>query len=156
MLVATVVFTTRSLLDDQSGQALPEFALLLPLLVVLLFGTIDLGTAVHHWLGATHIVSEGARFAAVDRAPYGAGTLQSQLVGQAAESLTGGDTSDVSVCVTYPEGNLAGKPVEVKLSFKYTFIPFIGEGIGVIEKSITSKATMQLEVPPTHIVQGCE
>jgi Flp pilus assembly pilin Flp len=49
----------------QDGAAAVEFALLLPLLVVLLFGLIQFGTAFNARIQATNAAREGARMAVV-------------------------------------------------------------------------------------------
>ena len=51
--------------QDQDGAAAVEFALLLPLLVVLLFGFIQFGTAFNTRIQATNAAREGARMAVV-------------------------------------------------------------------------------------------
>src|SRR3954454_12489794 len=98
----------RSHLNDQSGQALVEFALVLPLLVLLLFGMLDFGKAFNYWNDATHLSAEGARFAVVDRKPDPASTasLQAQIRDQAdTAELRGGGTSafasPAQVCVYF-------------------------------------------------------
>ncbi|HEY5486532.1 MAG TPA: TadE/TadG family type IV pilus assembly protein [Candidatus Limnocylindrales bacterium] len=48
-----------------TGQALVEFALVLPLFLFLVFGTIDLGRGVWAMDAASHAASEAARFAIV-------------------------------------------------------------------------------------------
>ena len=59
----------RLLLADERGVALVEFALVLPLVLVLLLGMIDVGKAVNYWNDETHLANEAARFAAVDSSP---------------------------------------------------------------------------------------
>lgn len=53
---------------QEDGAVAVEFALVLPLLAMLLLGTITAGLAYTHSLGLTNAVREGARFAAT--APY--------------------------------------------------------------------------------------
>jgi hypothetical protein len=47
----------------QSSQALIEFALISPVLLLLLFGTIDIGRAVFYYVTLNHAAREGARTA---------------------------------------------------------------------------------------------
>ena len=51
--------------NEEDGAAAVEFALLLPLLVVLLFGFIQFGTAFNTKIQATNAAREGARMAVV-------------------------------------------------------------------------------------------
>ena len=54
---------------DESGVAITEFALVLPLLLLLLLGMIDFGKAINYWIDETHLANEGARWAAVNKNP---------------------------------------------------------------------------------------
>ena len=57
-----IVRSRRLPLGDERGVALVEFALVLPLLLVLLLGMIDVGKAVNYWNDETHLANEAARF----------------------------------------------------------------------------------------------
>jgi Flp pilus assembly protein TadG len=50
----------------QRGQSLVEFALVLPVLSVILFGLTDLGLAIHNAVTITNAARDGARVAAVN------------------------------------------------------------------------------------------
>src|SRR5438093_9979902 len=54
---------------DERGVALVEFALVLPLVLLLLFGMIDFGKAINYWNDETHLVNEAARQAVVNNCP---------------------------------------------------------------------------------------
>jgi hypothetical protein len=60
---------TKTLVADSRGTALVEMALVLPLLLLLLFGMIDFGKAFNEWIDETHLANEGARLAAVSYCP---------------------------------------------------------------------------------------
>jgi Flp pilus assembly protein TadG len=53
--------------SSEDGAALVEFALILPILVVLLFGMLEFGKAFNYWIDETHLANEGARWAVVDK-----------------------------------------------------------------------------------------
>jgi hypothetical protein len=157
----------RSLLSNERGQALPEFALVLPILMVIVFGIVDFGKAFNYWNSATHIAAEGARYAAVDGKPYpgSPGTLQAQLLAQGdTEELRGEGNDEASVasaqvCVMFPATSgtgtnpdpKRGDPVEVEMTFEYSWIPMLG----VDDTSIASTAVMRLERAPTTYSAGC-
>ena len=150
--------------SSESGQALPEFALVLPLLLLLLFGMLDFGKAFNYWIDTTQITSEGARYAAVNRKPdpLDASSLQQQLKlqGNTAELRDGGTDSVVApaeVCVEFPNGTSnAGDPVTVRMTFTYHWLPFLGTQIdGLTDTTVSSTATMRLEAAPTNYVAGC-
>src|SRR5919206_4470235 len=87
----------RNFIRNQDGQALPEFALVLPVLMLVLFGMLEFGRAFNYWNDATHISAEGARYAVVNRKPdpNNAASLQTQLHNQAdtTELRSGGSSA---------------------------------------------------------------
>jgi Flp pilus assembly protein TadG len=58
-----VSFLRKSSQIDAQGQSLVEFALLIPLLVLIVFGAVDLARAFHAQVTITNASREGARFA---------------------------------------------------------------------------------------------
>jgi Flp pilus assembly protein TadG len=149
-------------LRKEAGTALVEFALVLPLFLVLLLGMVDFGKGLNYWIDQTHLANQAARFATVDRNP-GAGdgrTLQDYIRGEAnTGELAFGDTQSVAdplvVCITFPEGNTAtdpvkaGDPVTVEIKTTYDWLPFLDANMGVAAVDITGSATMRLEAKPT-------
>src|SRR5688500_20397351 len=83
---------------DERGVALTEFALILPLLMLLLIGMLDFGKAYNYWIDQTHLANEGARWAAVNKNPGGvAMTLQQYIASTAnTDELKDGGTSSVA------------------------------------------------------------
>ena len=57
---------------DERGTSLTELALVMPVLLLILFGMIDFGKAINYWIDETHLANEGARLAVVNSNP-GAG-----------------------------------------------------------------------------------
>ena len=49
----------------EKGQALVEFALLVPIFLMLLFAVVDFGMGFHSWITVTNSAREGARLGAV-------------------------------------------------------------------------------------------
>ena len=98
---------------SESGVALTEFALVLPLLAVLLFGMIEFGRAINYWIDATHLANEAARWAVVNQNPGSAQTpaqtLQQYVQSQATtDELKNGGTGSVptglAVTICFPSG----------------------------------------------------
>jgi Flp pilus assembly protein TadG len=96
---------------NERGQALVEFALVLPILATLILGVIQFGIVFHDYLALTDAVRTGARQAAVT---HNAGTASSAVLNSASE-LTSANVdisvspsnawkpgSDVTVTATYP------------------------------------------------------
>jgi Flp pilus assembly protein TadG len=144
-------------LADQKGTSLVEFALILPVLALILFGLLDFAKAFNYWNDQTHLAAEGARWAVVNSNP-GSGTLQQYLQQQA-------DTSELRglavVCVAFPTNPdtgtsmRVGDPVTVTVRSRYTWIPFVSSRAGLSPTTtITGSATMRLEAPPTNYSAG--
>jgi TadE-like protein len=139
---------------NEDGAALVEFVLVLPLLLLLLLGMLDLGKAFNYWIDETHLANEGARYAAVNKNPGPGASLQQSIKSQA-------DTDDlrdaVEVCISFPGagGAVVGEPVEVRVSSNYTFLGFIADELDLTSKTISSTSTMRLERTPTNLTPGC-
>jgi hypothetical protein len=145
-------------LRDERGQALVEFAIVLPLLMAGLFGILYFGRVMNYNEQATHLVNEAARYAAVNDVPAGAtGTLGVWLRSQAVGELgTGkGDvTGAPTVCVSYPSGATVGNPVQIQLTFKWHWLPIFK--IPGSTATVVQTADMRLEATPgTFFAQGC-
>jgi Flp pilus assembly protein TadG len=146
------------LFTDQKGTSLVEFALILPVLALILFGLLDFAKAFNYWNDQTHLAAEGARWAVVNSNPGGSGTLQQYLQQQA-------DTSELRglavVCVSFPTNpdtgtsGHVGDPVTVTVKSRYTWLPFVSSRAGLSPSmTITGSATMRLEAPPTNYSAG--
>jgi Flp pilus assembly protein TadG len=147
---------SRRGLRDESGVALTEFALVLPLLLVLLLGMLDFGTAFNTWIDQTHLSNEGARWAVVNKNPGSSGTLQDYIRSQAdSDQLRNGGTASMpdpmQVTICFPNGTWnVGDPVEVKTSVTYNWLPFIGDRVSAAQTTIEASSRMRLEALPTN------
>jgi len=138
-------FRARRRLRSERGQAAVEFAMVVPLLCVMIIGIFHFGKVMNYWLDLNHVASEGARKAAVNGfATDGAyGTwVRSRL--ETAELRNGGSSSipsqsTIDVCL--PEGGDVGDPVTVQVAAGYS-LPFIGKTI-----TLRGSATMRMEQP---------
>jgi hypothetical protein len=142
----------RRLAKRSRGQALIEFAFILPFLTIFLFSIVDYGIALNRRLELQHAVREGARYAAVtdDEA-----LIQERTRAQAKNII---ETSDVQVC--YEDGADSGSTagdvgdsVKVYIDPPYTWdLPFIGTvvdgffGADAGEIEMNASATARLEV----------
>jgi Flp pilus assembly protein TadG len=106
------------------GAAAVEFALLLPVLLLIVFGIIDFGRALNAQITLTQAAREGARLAAVGQ-PTGVVAARTQA---AATTLTG-----VTVTVTpCPSGSGLGTNAVVKASYRFSFITPVGAIAGLL------------------------
>ena len=56
----------HGIMKNERGASAVEFALILPILVILVFGIIEFGIAYNNYISITHAAREGARLAAVN------------------------------------------------------------------------------------------
>jgi hypothetical protein len=112
-------------LRSESGQALIELALVLPLMFVILAVLVDGGLAVDRRVALQHAVREGARLGAI-------GAAETDIIDRTVDQ-SGGllGTGDVDVCyVDGSDGNSsAGDPGDsVRVSAMYTYQFTLGSG----------------------------
>ena len=142
----------RALRRNERGTALVEFALIAPLLFLLLFGIIDFGRALNYYNQVTQLAGQGARAAVVNRNPDGTAitsgsSLQNQLVTQftAQPELKNGEV----VCIVGPLPTNVGDPVTVKVSYQFHFLPLIGlAGSALGGLNLSATETQRAEVVP--------
>ena len=148
-----------SRLRDDAGAALVEYALVLPLLLLLVFGMLDFGRAFNYWIDTTHLANEAARFAAVDRDPSESGDLQGWIRDQAVSKELhdgSGDSVDgpLEICITYPLGTSApGDPVKVTAKTTFRWLKVLG--VPTPSTTIVGQSTMRLEAEPANVSSGC-
>jgi Flp pilus assembly protein TadG len=122
---------------NENGQTLVEFALVLPILCLLLFGIIQFGIAFNNYLTLTDAVRAGARKASVSREasnPVGAATTE---VRASASDL---DQSQLTVSVTSPWA--PASDVTVAGSYPYSIHLL---GMVVMSGSLKSSTTERVE-----------
>jgi hypothetical protein len=166
---ATVARRFRRACADARGQALVEFALVLPVLILLVFGITQFALALNSANDETHLANEVARFAAVNEDP-GGGTEtlarwgKQQLLGQHTTKPT---LSNQTVCISFPENKTTktkeqiGDPVEVVVKGEKEWLPMLTKSrkwfpwskIGSI--TVEGKAVMRLEAAPTVYGKEC-
>jgi Flp pilus assembly protein TadG len=128
---------------EESGQALVELVIVLPLLLLLLFGIAEFGLALNAANDETHLASEVARYAAVNQNPAAKGTLAEWAISQADTNFLQSN-GQVSIC--FPKGTAnVGDPVQVTVKAPMHWLPILELG----ETTISGTATMRLEAPPT-------
>ncbi len=147
----------RRFLRREEGQALTEFALILPILVLLLFAVLEFGKLFNYWLDEGHLANTGARYAVVDSLPGGA-NLQQYIRSQAETNEL---RSGAHVCISFPSGTTnVGDPVKVDVTYT-TGVPVVSGlintffgGANPASIKVTGSSTMRLETPPTKYAAG--
>jgi hypothetical protein len=137
---------------DQSGQALVEFAIILPLLLLILLGVVDFGLAFNSQNNEANLANQAMRLADVNLCTQcnpADGNLQiaKYIVKQAdTKQLT---NDGLTVCFFSPPGApnptnpKAGDPLVVKLSSDFEWLHYAGIDFGTT--AIVAKVTGRLE-----------
>jgi hypothetical protein len=151
-------------MEHERGQTVVEFALLLPVFVLLVAGVIKFGIGLNYWLDMQRVANQGARWAVVNRYPLPVGnanypactdanqpcspTLQAVLAGQ---RLASGENTTPYICFPANSGPgtpatpQVGDPVTVRITRRFPLgIPFINVAV-----TLNGSATMRLEQTPT-------
>jgi Flp pilus assembly protein TadG len=103
---------------SQSGQELVEFAIVLPLLLLVAFGVLDLGRIFHSAITITNAAREGARYGMTH-----VDDVDGILAVTLAEAQNSGiDLSTSIIDVSCPEGCEPGLPIRVTVEYDFTFI----------------------------------
>ena len=140
------------------GQTLIEFALLAPILFILLFGIIDFGMYLNQRISVQHAVREGGRYAAVH---VGCTDIQERTRSQAPNVIPTAQANSI-VGVRYSNNPAAaGDTVEVYAKPTPYPLPIIGPaldtfGIHIGSISLKASAAARLEMAVTGAeANGC-
>jgi Flp pilus assembly protein TadG len=134
----------------ERGAALVEFALLLPLLITLILGTIDFGYMVNRDTLINSAAKEGAREASLnpDAAAVEA-VVRSDLSSLEQASLTVTTTcrkADDTACSTFDADAEPGGVAIVNVQYDYAWVSFIPSAIGLgATASLTKTIEMRIE-----------
>jgi TadE-like protein len=139
---------------DDGGQALVELALVLPVLLMLVFGIVQFALALNSADDETHLANEIARYAAVNERPTELSLAAWGLAQASSKELSG-----EKVCISFPKNEATkterqiGDPVEVVVSGAIKWLPVLK--IEAASTSVSGKAIMRLEAPPTAYGAEC-
>lgn len=124
---------------NNRGQAIVEFALILPVLVVLVMGLLEFGLFFHAHINVTYAAREAARIAALD-------TNATDQTITATAQATMPTVSNLTVTVSPPAPRVTGLPVTVSVSLPHTFLtPLIATLMPANPYTITSSTTARSE-----------
>jgi Flp pilus assembly protein TadG len=128
-------------LRSERGQALVEFAFVLPILAGLLLGVIQVGMLLNNYINLTDAARVGARKAISVRLGGVTPDDAAQAVRDSAGSLK---QDQLTVTVDDPDWNAPGSEITVTATYPYTIdIPLIG--LTITSGTITATAKERLE-----------
>jgi Flp pilus assembly protein TadG len=149
----------RQTFGSERGQALVEFALLLPLILFLVLGMVDVGKAINYWNDETHLANQAARYAAVNKSPVAGQSIEQAVEAQAdsgeLRNGTGSITSKVNVSFCFPAGETGQIDESLKATVRSTYKWLDYLGFSPATSNITAHSTQRLEkaydnVTPTN------
>lgn len=154
---------------SERGTAVVEFALVAPLLFLVVFGIIEFGRILNAYNQITQLAGQGARAAAVNRNPDGTqiaaatGTVDNadcanksySIQCQLSNSYAKSDSlSNVSVCITsnppdlqHPFPATVGSPVTVRVKYVYNFATGL---FGFAHITLSATQTERAEATPSY------
>jgi len=134
----------KSVLAGEKGIAIVEFALVLPLLITLIFGSIEFGLIMYNKQVITNASREGARAGIVKKNPVvDDDTIRERVNYYALDHLVtfgaGGGAPDTAIDRT--AGQTSGNDLTVTVNYQYHFLlPFLGDSL-----QLTAKTVMRYE-----------
>ena len=145
---------TRRTRDDERGTALIEFALVLPVLLLVFAGMFDLGMAFQRYQAVTNAAREGARMAVLPG--YAISDVESRVTAYlTASGVPGTPTIDVDLppaptSITPPGGGAPFRirTVRVRVTHEFTLLGPIATLVGGTfgEVVLTAESVMRSEV----------
>ena len=122
---------SRRLRRTDRGQSLAEFAIVVPIFLILVFGIVDFSMALRAWLTVTNASREGARVLVL-------GQSCSQVTAQ-SQNVAKGLSPSVTVTITPSTcTGVSGDTMSVSVSYTYKFVTPLGS----LAKMITGPITM--------------
>ena len=132
----------------EKGQALVEFALLVPIFLILLFAIVDFGMGFYSWITVTNSAREGARIGAVLAS-------EQQIIDRVhatSDLINEDENMDILVTNSADQGGLPGQSVVVKVDYRFDLITplaglmaFLSGDIIGPQLTLSSTAEMRLE-----------
>ncbi len=121
----------------EKGQTLVEFALVLPILLLLVIGMLEFARVLNAWLIVSNGAREGARYATV-------GVSEAEVIARVKEACPTLDSDSLVVEVTGAQGPI-GSPVAVRVESAIELVPLIGALFPENPLPVGAEAVMALE-----------
>lgn len=125
-------------IKNEKGQAMVEFALVLPILLLLLCGICEFGSIFSNQILANNACREAVRYAAVHYRDDGLVSVENQTT-----IIAGNYSSDFIVQITTPEAEEIKVDLTAKVQLLTPFFGFLDDGGGFI--NLTAQSSMRIE-----------
>lgn len=128
----------------EDGQAMVEFALILPIFLLILCGIIDFGWLFYNQLSLNNACREGARYAVVHTAENADTQAIINHIENTSTTVFANDGVDITVEYTSPADPTSGD-IKVNMQADISFFTPVLSSILGKEKTITSTVIMKVE-----------
>jgi Flp pilus assembly protein TadG len=120
----------------EQGQDLVEYALILPIFLLVVMGIFDMGRAVYYYSALQNSVREGARYGIIH--PEDINGIEDAV----RQKAVGLDIRGLDIFTSYP----TNETIQVRATFSFPIItPFIGALFNSSEISLSGQTTMHIE-----------
>jgi len=136
-LLSTTSRKSHSRASSENGQAMVEFAMVLPILLLIMFAVVEFGMAFWTYQQVSAAASEGARRAIVSRSYSDCNARVQTAVQNASPKLNAG-SMNVSTVSTWTPGD----PVTVTVTYPENITIL---GITMYSANLTGRRTMRVE-----------
>lgn len=121
-------------MKKEKGQAMLEFALILPILLILVCGIIDFGWLFYNQSELNNCAREGARYAIVN-------TGKDEAIANKVNNIAAASIKPITIEITY-----LGDDVKITLSSKVKVLtPLTGIFVSNQQVNLTAKVIMKVE-----------
>lgn len=114
--------------QGERGQAMVEFALVLPIFLLVVFAIVDFGMGFHAWITVSNASREGARIGVVGA---DAATIEAR-VRDTASSLNHDEDLTVVVQNATDQGGDSGESLSVTVDYDYHLITPLSSIMGIV------------------------
>ena len=125
------------ILKNQKGQALVEFALILPILLLLVMGILQFGMMLNSYLTIENASREGARVGII-------GSTNAEIINAIIATSPSLDPNKLTVTIT-PTNRVAGDTLTVAINYNYELIVPIISSLLNNEVTLNSQTSMRVE-----------
>ncbi len=125
-------------LRRNDGVAMTEFALVLPVFVLIIVGLLSFGRVMYYWIEANHVASETARWAIVDQNPF---TRPDAPGARRPEPRRERVRERRQGLHLFPDGAVLGQRLVVKVQKPFSLVPVLNAGT----ITIRGTSTMRIE-----------
>jgi Flp pilus assembly protein TadG len=131
-------------INEETGASAVEFAIVLPLLVLLLFGTIEFGLLLYNQQVITNASREGARAGIVAHSPRASdGDISAVVTGYCGGNLVTFGAPNVPVINCARTGNNFQDDLTVQVTYNYDFLVLSNLGFG--QRVLSAQTVMKME-----------